>query len=537
MVTSFILTDRKVNSRQRPARVFGRAAIAAFVLGGLWLTPSRLLAAISESQVLVVYNSAATDATTLKDAYLAAHPGIPAANVVNLNNAALNVADLTSANFVTLVRDQIRSYLLAAGPPAPADIVAIVLIRPFPHRIRDTDNALVGDNPGIADDELLAGDSNNASVDAELVLLWQDLITGEAGGTMDSKSDNMIDNPYHQLSSQIGAFSRVNIQTAKTFLSTAAVYWRLGGTGATLLTPGDMYLVCRIDGNSLADAVATIDRAEDLYVNQATTRILLDEFNVATNQDLDDDGLLSNDATDRFWAGDDYEETTTALQAAGWDVRYDGTAEFIDSTQETNFLIGYASYGGNHSLSGLGESPPGGAAYIDNYNFAPGAMFNTVESYNGRALNGLTTFFNQEQVADFVSAGGTFAIGMVWEPFTFTLPDNEFMMTGMLVNGLTWGEAAYTSIPALSWHHVVLGDPLGKTTILNDPGLPKGDLNGDTRVDGLDIAWYTDLVVHGPANYHATFPTLDPIARGDFTGDQIVDLADAPQFINALLPP
>ena len=200
-------------------------------------------------------------------------------------------------------------------------------------------------------------------------------------------------------------------------------------------------------------------------------------------------------------------------------------------------LIGYASYGGNHNQNGSGESPPGGANYINCYRFAPGAMFNTIESYNGRALNGLGTLFNQAQVAGFIAAGGTFGIGMVWEPFTFSLPDNEFMMTNMLVNGLTWGEAAYTSLPVLSWQHVVVGDPLGKPTILNDPGLPKGDFNGDGRVDGLDIAWYTDVVVNGLANYHATFPDLDPIARGDFTGDLKVDLADAPQFTSALLPP
>ncbi len=36
------------------------------------------------------------------------------------------------------------------------------------------------------------------------------------------------------------------------------------------------------------------------------------------------------------------------------------------------------------------------------------------------------------------------------------------------------------------------------------------DLNGDGNVNGLDIAWYVDLVVHGPAAYHAVFPALDP---------------------------
>lgn len=507
------------------------------MVGVLGLMESIASGAITESQVLVVYNSAAIDATALKDYYLAAHPGIPAANVLDLNNAALNVADLTYAQFVSQVRDPIRNYLLLAGAPDPPDIISIVLVRPFPHRIQDTDIPMIGDNPNGQGSELSAGDATDASVDAELVLLWQNLDAGEAGGTMDSKSDNVIDNPYHQQTAQISTYSRANIQTAKTFVSVSAVYWRLGGTGAAMLTPGDLYLVCRIDGNSLADAKASIDRAKDLIVNKAKVRILLDEYDTSTNQDLDDDGLLFNGPPDRFWAGDDYEEATALLQGAGWDVRYDGTFNFIDSTEETMPLIGYASYGENDSAGGLGEDPPGNGTYINGFHFVPGAMFNTIESYNGRALNGLGTLFNQEQAADFIAAGGTFAIGMVWEPFTFTLPDNEFLMTGMLNNGLTWAEAAYTSIPALSWQHVVLGDPLGKPAIVNDAGLPKGDLNGDGNVDGLDIAWYTDIVLNGPAHYHATFPTLDPIARGDFTEDGKVDLADGPQFINVLLAP
>lgn len=507
------------------------------VSAGAMVVPGRAFGAIAESQVLVVYNSAATDATALKDAYLAAHPGIPAANVLDLNNAALNVADLSYANFVSLVRDPIRSYLLLAGAPEPEDIVSIVLIRPFPHRVQDSDNAAVGDNPNNQGNELNAGDATDASVDAELVLLWQNLTTAEAGGAMDSKSDNVIDNPYHQQTGPVSAFTRANIQTAKTFLNTGGAFWRLGGSAATKLSPGDMYLVCRIDANSLADAEALIDRAQSLYINKATVRVLLDEFDVSSNNDLDDDGLFSNGPGDYCWAGDDFEEAATALTGAGWTVRYDGTFNFVDAPEETNVLIGYSSYGGNHNAFSLGESPAAGSAYINGFKFAPGAMFNTVESYNGRALNGLGTLFNQEQVADFVAAGGTFAIGMVWEPFTFSLPDNEFMMTGMLVNGLSWGEAAYTSIPALSWHHVVIGDSLGQPTILNDPSLPKGDLNGDGNADGLDIAWFTDIVVNGPANYHATFPTLDPIARGDFTGDLQVDLGDLPQFLDVLTGP
>jgi len=87
----------------------------------------------------------------------------------------------------------------------------------------------------------------------------------------------------------------------------------------------------------------------------------------------------------------------------------------------------------------------------------------------------------------------------------------------------------------LSWQHVVVGDPLAKASIVNDPGLPPGDLNGDGFANGLDLPWFIDLLRNGPANYHAAFPALDPIARADFNGDQSVSLDDLDAFVAALL--
>lgn len=486
-------------------------------------------------QVLVVYNAASATGGTLKDAYLAAQPGIPASNVLALNDASLLAADISYADFVTKIRDPIRAFLNAPGYPDASDIVAIVLIRPIPHRIRDTDNASVGDQPNNAANELLAGDATFASVDAELVLLWQNLNTGEAGGTMDSKSDNMIDNPYHQSTAGIHTFSRNNITTAKTFNNLSNVAWGLGGTGATRLTPGDVYLVCRIDGNVLADALALVQRGTNLVVNRARVRVLLDEYDVSGGADLDDDPLFS--MNDPFLAGDDFEEATAVLQSGGWDVRYDGTFDFIDCTEETNTLIGYSSYGENHSAGGHGENPPGAGTYISCFDFARGAMFNTFESYNGRALNGLGTLFNQEQVADFVAAGGTFAIGNVYEPFTFSVADNEYMMPNLLMRGMRWGEAAYTSLPCLSWQQIVIGDPLARPIIVHDPNPLPGDMNGDGSVDGEDVEAFLVMVYQGAAAYNALYPDLDPIARGDFDGDLFVTDADRPALVAALLNP
>jgi len=473
--------------------------------------------AIAENQVLVVYNSASADANALLATYLAAHPGIPVANRLNLNDPTLLVADLSYTDFVNKVRTPIRNYLNAAGPPAPADIIAIVLLRPFPHRILDTDNAAAGDNASQASTEFSAGDATFASVDAELALLWQNLSTGEAGGTMDSLADGPIDNPYHTSTLGIHTFSRTNIATAKSFSNAANVAWLLAGSGATRLTAGDIYLVCRVDGTTLAHAQALVTRAANNRVHRGLVRVLLDEYDLDLRDDLDNDPLFTSN--DPFLAGNDYEETRDLLEAAGWYVRYDDTFDFISSTEETNPIIAYASYGENHDIGGAGENPPGTGTYINNFNFPLGAIFNTIESFNGRAFNGLGTAAGQEQVADFIAAGGTYAVGNVFEPFTFSLPDNEFLFVNLLLRGRTFAEAAYSSFPALSWQQIAVGDPLGRVHLL-------GDVDDDGDLDRHDVGAFVDCL-RGPI---AVTPpagcTTAEFDRADVDGDGDVDLAD-----------
>jgi uncharacterized protein (TIGR03790 family) len=494
------------------APVLRLAAVTVLALG---VAPVR--ADIAEDEVLVVYNSASADATALLAAYLAAHPGIPVANRLDLNDPTLLVANLSYTDFVNKVRTPIRNYLSAPGFPQPADIIAIALLRPFPHRILDTDNANVGDSPSQAANELNAGDATYAALDSELALLWQNLNTGEAGGTMDSLADNVIDNPYHTSTLNIDAFSRSNITSAKVFSNAGNAAWLIAGAGASRLTSGDIYLVCRIDGTTLAQAQAIINRAATNRVHRRAVRILLDEYDLSMGNDLDDDPLFM--FNDPFVAGDDYEETRNLLLAFGWDVRYDDTFNFISSTEETNPLIAYASYGENHDIGAAGEDPPGTGTYINGFNFPPGAIFNTIESFNGRAFNGLGTAAGQEQAADFLAAGGTFAVGNVYEPFTFSLPDNEFLFVNMLVRSRTFAEAAYSSFPVLSWQQIAVGDPLARIHLL-------GDIDDDGDLDPNDVAAFVDCL-GGPTRF--TPPpgcSAAEFDRADLNADMTVDLAD-----------
>jgi uncharacterized protein (TIGR03790 family) len=503
-----------------------RCVIVALLLSTVWVSASAR-GEIAESEVLVVYNSASVDAVALRDSYLATHPLIPAANVLDLNDASLLTADISQADFVSKVRDPIRNYLAATGAPQPQDIVAIALLRPFPHRVLDTDNALVGDSASSAGNELVAGDATFASVDAELSLLWQNLTSFEAGGQMDSLADNVIENPYHTVTVGIDAFSRVSITTPKAFFNAGNAAWLITGSGASRLTAGDIYLVCRIDGHSLADAQAVITRAATNRVNRNRVRIILDEFDLNLRDDLDDDPLFSSG--DPFVAGDDYEETRNLLLAASWNVRYDDTFDFISSAEETGDLIAYASYGENHDIAGAGENPPGSGSYINNFNFVPGAIFNTIESFNARALNGLSTAAGQEQAADFISAGGTFAVGQVFEPLSFSVPDNEFLMTHLLVRGLTFAEAAYASFPVLSWQQVAIGDPLGRIRLL-------GDIDGDGEIDAADTALFVDCL-NGP---NTTTPpaacSASAFDLADLDGDGDVDAGDCALYQEVAAP-
>jgi len=477
-------------------------------------------AAINPSQVLVVYNSQAPDGQTILNAYLAVHPDIPAGtnqNVFDLNDASLvGVADITYADFVSKIRDPIRAYLDSVGPTATS-IISIVLIRGIPHRIEDTDRANVGDVPSwyvnyqdAIPPEFTNGDVTCASVDAELVLLWQDLDDGEAGGTMDSHADNLIDNPYHQSSTNIQSFTRANIKVQKTLsdIGNAHYAWGIAGTNTRRLTSGDIYLVCRIDGTTAADALAIIARAQDLAVNRRYARLILDEDDRADG--LDDDAIFTPPV---FGAGADYEETRDLMQANGWNVLYDATDHFIEGGEIPRPVIAYSSYGTNHD-----PKPPSLDAYIDSFVFARGAIFNTFESYNGRAFNGLGTLFGQEQIADFISAGGTFGIGCVWEPLSVFLADDEFLWPNFLVNGLTWAEAAYSSIPALSWMHIVIGDPLAHVVTVNQR---LADLDADNDVDQDDLALFEGCTT-GPSAV-----SMNPdCADTDFDLDDDIDMSD-----------
>ncbi len=506
------------------------AVLAACALLGCALaTPA--LAQLRESQVLVIYDSRIPDSLALAEFYAGSarvpggvgsiagvHPRVRVLDISTRSNTVNTAipagvfpqqANIDYATFKSAFRDPLRAYL--AQQNLSTRIRCILLTKGIPHRVQNISNTPplatnIGDDPAGLNNAFNAGISGNftyCSMDSELSLLQQPLDAGEAGAQADSRADGMIANPFFRSPYGINAYTTRNILTTKLFGAPgggfAGFFWlNSAGTAPTNLTSGDIYLVCRVDGNTLADAQQIITRAQNVAFPMATARLLFD----SDGSTIDGSGNpLPLDV------GPDYALSRTLLLADG---RFP-TANIISDTAGnfTGFFIGpnlsypsatngppllltnplllLASFGSNHSgVNGNGSNA--GTTYAQSFNYLPGAVFNTIESYNGRSFGGIggNPFVPQQQAADALAGPGgcTFAIGNAWEPFALSVADNEQLCRNFLLGNMTWAEAAYTALPALSWQQVVIGDPLAR------PRRDREDVNASGRVTIDDLyAW------------------------------------------------
>lgn len=463
---------------------------------------------LREVQVLVVYDSRVAASVEVAEFYAGSEkvPGgtggeagvRPRVEVFDIASSGLPASavngTMTYSAYLAEIRDPIRAHLEANG--LVYRIRCIVLCKGLPHRIDDPGSPGAGDTPSQLANLFGNGLARLASVDSELTMLWQNLneIFIDIFRTADR---GYVLNPYWRASRPINSWTNKNIRADKAWR------WIQAGKLSTTfhddpvadLTPGDIMLVTRLDGHSVADVRAMVERAQGLVYDVDDSAFVLDESD--SNGIADDQPNSELDNVDDYLRhDDDYETTRDVLLEDG---RFDPEKIHYDPNRMVaNFLLGpnvdfggqgrvieddlilLTHYGRNH----IGRPSINIDRYEESFNLAPGAIFNTMESYNGRAFNGLGTLIQQAQVADFIGAGGTFGIGMVWEPLAQSVPDSNRIVRNFVLGGLTWAEAAYTAIPCLSWMHVVVGDPLARSITSIE------DINGDGVVDIEDLyAW------------------------------------------------
>ena len=200
-------------------------------------------------------------------------------------------------------------------------------------------------------------------------------------------------------------------------------------------------MVSRLDGDEEADVITMIDNA---YTSDLTG---------------EKTWVLDHDPTN---LGHVYHAWSQMDQLGGFNINTDATdpnAKDIWITTNGGEVIGYVSHG-MHACKSSGQCMP--ETYIIDgtlkFDYAHGAIFNSVESYNGNS------FFQQYRasqglVTDFIQMGGTVGVGNVWEPTqpNICVSGIAFPQYGV---GYSLIDAIYQGIPHIAFRQTVAGDPL-----------------------------------------------------------------------------
>ncbi|MGE3843407.1 MAG: TIGR03790 family protein [Vicinamibacterales bacterium] len=365
-------------------------ACAALVLVALSVATAR---AQTADQVLLVVNDASPDSVAVGEHY-ARRRGIPQERVLRLR------MDLKEEVDRRIYESQVEGPIAAwfAEHRAQDAILFVVLSKDIPLRVAGT-----GGRQGTV-----------ASVDSELALLYRKM----AGRPIPPAG--FIPNPYHLGSA---ALTEAKPFTHEHF---------------------DIYLVTRLEGFTVSDVMALIDRGRE---PARSGKIVLDMKAAWTE------------------TGNTWLETAAArvngLQR-GYDVVLDETGDVLTNIQD---VLGYYSWGSNDSAIRT--------RHFD-LTFVPGAIAGMFVSSDGRTFKEppadwtLGTWSNpksfyagspQSLAADLVRDGVTGVAGHVAEPYLDATIRPDILFPAYL-SGFTLAEAYFLAMPYLSWQTVVVGDPL-----------------------------------------------------------------------------
>ncbi|RYG44415.1 TIGR03790 family protein [bacterium] len=192
-----------------------------------------------------------------------------------------------------------------------------------------------------------------------------------------------------------------------------------------------LYLTCRLDGYTVNDAKALVDRSIEAKPSDGPFL-----FDMADNRRDGGFGELQRSLP----------RAADLVKARGKTVTLDTEKPFIVPDGP---LAGYVSWGSNDN-----------AYKLDAYRrlkFQPGALVETFVSTSGRTFRPTTG--GQSLIADLVAQGVTGVKGYVSEPYVFALARPEILFDRYL-GGSNLAESFYAASPVVKWKDVVIGDPL-----------------------------------------------------------------------------
>jgi uncharacterized protein (TIGR03790 family) len=196
-----------------------------------------------------------------------------------------------------------------------------------------------------------------------------------------------------------------------------------------------IYLVTRLDGYTVNDVEAMIDRAS--VIPATVTSAAQCVFDMDPSQ------------TALAYLNTNMRKAATYLAAKGIASVVDSTSTYL--THQTN-VLGYVSWGSNDA-----HWAPFTTHAIPHNTYVDGAIAETYVSTSGRTFTSPATY-GQSLIADLVAEGITAAKGYVYEPYSSAMADVNILFT-RYAGGYTVAESYYASSYFLSWMDVIIGDP------------------------------------------------------------------------------
>jgi uncharacterized protein (TIGR03790 family) len=352
-------------------------------------------AAQSPANVAVVINELSEESKQI-GAHYARVRGLPDSNVLRIQTSTAEA--IARNEYVQTIEEPLGIAIMRGN--LQDRLLYLVLTKGIPLRI----NGSAG----------LRGAAS--SVDSELTLLYRRL-TG-----ISVTLDGPVDNPYYLGSREL--------KEALPFSH----------------REHDIYLVTRLDGFTVADAIALVDRAQSA---QPDGKIVLDQ----------------RAATSTIGTGDRWlERAAERLSAQGHKDRL-----VLETTPNTA-----APVAGVFGLFTWGATDPAYRHRRSGMTFVPGAIAGNLASYDARTFREPPADWQPTAspepaawfegsadalIGDLIRDGVTGVAGQVGEAFTRGALRPDILFPAY-VAGFNLAESFYLSIPTLSWQAVVIGDPL-----------------------------------------------------------------------------
>jgi hypothetical protein len=485
---------------------------------------------------------------------------------------------ITRNQYNTLIAQPLRNYLLANNLATTIKVIITTAGLPYRIEDTQYPNVIypAGSNPDDIKNNLAQIDA--ASVESELTCLWYHDVFGTQNRMVNPYQGYIKSplslferfSPGMKVFNWAYAIDDYRVWPLMEGFNEWGSPMTTYGTINRQFGPGDIYLTCRLDGPKILGKSAIfavrkmLERAKyaknpSKGVNPAQAVVVLDDVPGKT---LDNNRVYNVDGSSDYFIytegvpqppdarailnKDDFTDCYVTLVGAsivdlqmnaGRCLFAQGTCILLDrrsncrsSQIDLDLLLNNPALGrvGDQKLLALacyGRNGDEGTAsnYLTNglnggplFSLANGAVFTSIESFNGVTMfaSVQTAPAAHGKIVDFISIGGTGAIGHAFEPVSDATIDNLYFFYNLFAdhNGpdgqpdgyadLTFVEAAFTGIPYLSWSEVVIGDPLmriayGAGGSAWTPFL--GDVNRDDKVDTTDISivrWYNGGILY-----------------------------------------